>query len=62
VHGTADDVVPLSVAESFVAAARAAGEDVGLEVFDAGDHMGHIEPPDPMWGATADWLEPWRTS
>jgi dipeptidyl aminopeptidase/acylaminoacyl peptidase len=59
VHGALDDTVPVSVAERFALFAEAAGDEVALDVFPEGDHMGHIDPADPMWEAAARWLEPW---
>ncbi len=43
VHGSRDDVVPLNQSDTYVAAARAAGQDVAVTVVDA-DHMEVIEP------------------
>ena len=62
VHGDADDTVPLPVAEAFREAALAAGDEVELVVVAGGDHMGHLDPADPLWRAAVDWLEPWRTA
>ena len=61
VHGALDDVVPAAVSERFAERARLAGDTCELRVFDGEDHMGHIDPDNPMWHAAADWLEPWRT-
>jgi dipeptidyl aminopeptidase/acylaminoacyl peptidase len=60
VHGGLDDVVPPEMSERFAERARLAGDDCELRVFDDQDHMGHIDPDNPMWQAAADWLESWR--
>jgi dipeptidyl aminopeptidase/acylaminoacyl peptidase len=62
VHGARDDTVPPSVSERFTEKARLAGDRCELELFEDGDHMGHIDPEDPMWRAAVDWLEPWQTA
>jgi acetyl esterase/lipase len=60
VHGGLDGVVPPEMSERFAERARLAGDDCELRVFDDQDHMGHIDPGNPMWQAAADWLERWR--
>jgi dipeptidyl aminopeptidase/acylaminoacyl peptidase len=57
VHGTADDAVPFSFSERFVAAARAAGDNAELVALE-GD--GHFEPIDPLatsWPRVAQAIE-----
>lgn len=49
VHGDRDDVVPMNQTDSYVAAARAAGQDVAVFVVD-GDHMDVIDPGHPAFG------------
>ena len=48
VHGDLDDVVPMNQSETYVTAARAAGQDSSLTVID-GDHMAVIEPKHPAF-------------
>ncbi len=61
VHGGRDGVVPPEISESFAERARLAGDDVDLVVHDDEEHMGHIEPENPLWRSAFDWLERWRT-
>jgi acetyl esterase/lipase len=61
VHGGADGVVPVSMSRRFAEKARLAGDDCELLVFEDEEHMGHIDPDNPMWQAAAEWLERWRT-
>jgi dipeptidyl aminopeptidase/acylaminoacyl peptidase len=61
VHGARDEVVPPSVSERFAETARLAGDDCELLVFEHEEHMGHVDPENPMWHAAADWMERWRT-
>jgi acetyl esterase/lipase len=56
VHGGLDDVVPASMSEEFAEAARLQGDECDLRIFPGEDHMGHIEPGNPMWKAAAEWL------
>ena len=55
VHGQADDVVPVSQSERFVAAARVAGDDAELAIVD-GDHFVVIDPSSDAWRAVLNWL------
>lgn len=48
VHARADDRVPFAVSETYVAAARAAGDDATL-VDVPGDHMTLVDPTHPSW-------------
>ena len=50
-HGALDDVVPLEISERFAAASGAT-----LHVQPDGEHFGHIDPADPLWGAVTEWL------
>ncbi len=56
VHGRADDVVPVSQSENFVAAARAAGDDAELALVE-GDHFVVIDPSSDAWRAVLNWLD-----
>jgi dipeptidyl aminopeptidase/acylaminoacyl peptidase len=56
VHGQADDVVPVSQSERFVAAAGAAGDDAELALVD-GDHFVVIDPSSDAWRAVLNWLD-----
>lgn len=49
VTGTADVNVPPDQTTSFAAAARAAGDDVTLEVVDGEDHFAHLDPASRCW-------------
>jgi len=56
VHGGRDAVVPPRISREFVAAARAAGDDVVLHEEPGEEHMGHLEPGNPLWTAVRAWL------
>ena len=51
VHGTADDDVPVSQSQRFVAAARRAGHDSRLLVLPGTDHYSLIDVTSPAWAA-----------
>jgi acetyl esterase/lipase len=51
VHGTADEDVPLSQSQRFVAAARRAGDDSRLLVLPGTDHYSLIDVMSPAWAA-----------
>ena len=51
VHGTADDDVPLSQSQRFVAAAQRAGDDSRLLVLPGTDHYALIDVTSPAWAA-----------
>lgn len=55
VHGTADTIVPIRQSETFVAAARALGEDSALERFE-GDHFEPITVGSPAWARCTEAL------
>ena len=55
VHGTADDVVPISQSRSYVAAARAAGATADL-VEVAGDHFTVVDPGSDAWARQLEIL------
>lgn len=62
VHGTADGIVPVEVARSYAAAARAAGDDVVLHELPGVEHFALIDPLAPAWphvlAAVAEALAP----
>ncbi|WP_034808999.1 alpha/beta hydrolase family protein [Intrasporangium oryzae] len=49
VNASEDDVVPASVADAYVARARAAGGDVSVEVVPAAGHFSLIDPEQPAF-------------
>lgn len=49
VHGDADDVVPISISQSYYSAAREAGDDVRLEVLPDTGHFELIDPQSQAW-------------
>jgi acetyl esterase/lipase len=55
VHGSDDDVVPVSQSERYAQAAAAAGDPVELRVV-PGDHMTLIDPASDAWGTVRGWL------
>ncbi len=57
VHGDRDDAVPIELARSYAAAARAAGDDVTLVERPGEGHFEHLDPSSRAWGAVTDWLE-----
>jgi acetyl esterase/lipase len=56
VHGDADDIVPLSLAEGYLSAALAAGDEAELAVYPGG-HFEHLDPASEAWAIAAGWLE-----
>lgn len=60
VHGRQDDVVPIDQAETYVAAAREAGQDASVTAVD-GDHSVVIDPGHPAFDALLQALEEIRT-
>ncbi|MGC9667147.1 alpha/beta hydrolase family protein [Planosporangium sp. 12N6] len=56
VHGTADDRVPVEVGRSYVAAARAAGDDVTLVELPETEHFAVIDPRSAAWSSVLDAL------
>lgn len=55
-HGARDGVVPVAMSERFAAAARAAGDHVDVAIEAEEEHMGHIDPANPMWKSVLAWL------
>lgn len=54
VHGTSDDVVPMDQSESYVGAARKAGDHPKLIRIDGADHFALINPDKPAGRASLD--------
>ena len=44
IHGTADTAVPIAMSREYVAAARAAGDEVTFDEVAAGEHGDHLDP------------------
>jgi acetyl esterase/lipase len=56
VHGDADDNVPIELSEAYVAAARAAGDEVTYQELRGVDHFDVIDPSSGAWRGVVDWL------
>ena len=56
VHGGADDIVPISQSEAYVAAATGAGATAEL-VRVEGDHFAVVDPDSPAWARTLQILD-----
>ncbi|WP_299038080.1 S9 family peptidase [uncultured Pseudokineococcus sp.] len=54
VTGDQDDVVPPDQAERYDAAARAAGDDVRVELVPGEDHSAHLDPRSRCWAVARD--------
>ena len=52
IHGTVDDIVPISQSREYVDAAVAAGADASLTEVDGGDHFVLIDPASEAWATT----------
>ncbi|UTI65238.1 alpha/beta hydrolase [Paraconexibacter antarcticus] len=57
VQGELDDLVPPRMVAAFADAARAAGDDVTLELRPHDGHFDHLDPLRGAWATTADWLQ-----
>ncbi len=57
VTGGDDDLVPVSQSRGFAAAARAAGDDVRLEVVAGEGHFAQLDPESGSWRSLRSWLE-----
>lgn len=57
VHGSADDVLPVSATRRYAAAARAAGDDVIVDVVDGAGHRTVIDPASRAWAVAAGHIE-----
>ena len=53
VHGTSDDRVPVSQAETYASTFP----ETRLELIEGADHFGFLDPADPLWTPVADALE-----
>ena len=56
-HGDRDELLPLAVTERYVAAARATGDNVDLDVIRNGGHMDFIDPDSAAFAALSHWLD-----
>jgi len=56
VHGDLDDHVPVLMGQAYADAARAAGDDVTIQLHQGADHFGVIDPATPEWAGVVDWL------
>jgi acetyl esterase/lipase len=56
VHGTDDDVVPVTQSTVYADRARHAGDDVAEEILDGIDHFAVIDPGSEAWTPVAAWL------
>lgn len=57
VHGTADDRVPVAVGRSYVAAARAAGDDPAFIELPGVEHFAVIDPLSAVWSSVLGALD-----
>jgi fermentation-respiration switch protein FrsA (DUF1100 family) len=57
VQGELDELVPPRMVTAFAEAARAAGDDVTLELRPHDGHFDHLDPLTGAWATTADWLQ-----
>jgi acetyl esterase/lipase len=55
-HGDRDSTVSIAIAESYDAAAAAAGDSCELLVLPGAGHFEHIDPSTPEWQLGRDWL------
>jgi acetyl esterase/lipase len=56
VHGADDATIPVERTREYAAAARAAGDEVGLVEPHPGGHRSHVDPRSAAWRAAVDWL------
>jgi acetyl esterase/lipase len=57
VHGDADHIVPLTLSQAYVAAARAVHEHVTLDVLPGVGHFEHIDPTSVAWAPVVPFLD-----
>lgn len=57
IHGTADDSVPLQVSQAYMAAAKAANDEVRFIKLDGVDHFDLIDPRSVAWATTIKALQ-----
>ncbi|MBA2568371.1 MAG: alpha/beta fold hydrolase [Actinobacteria bacterium] len=55
-HGDRDETASIRLAESYVAAARRAGDPCELRVLPDTGHMEHLDPSTPAWATAREWL------
>ena len=60
VHGSADDAVPVTISRDYVAAAKAAGDEVHYHEFADVGHMELIDPGHAAWATAAEAMEALR--
>jgi acetyl esterase/lipase len=58
VHGEADENVPVTLAQRYAEAARAAGDRVEVVLRSRDGHFEHLDPDSAAWAAVVQWLEP----
>ncbi len=56
VSGTQDAAVPADQSQTFALTARAAGDQVRLELVEGEDHLAHLDPGSRCWALVLDWL------
>ena len=57
VHGDRDENVPVAMSRDYVAAARAAGDQVDYDERPGEGHFEHLDPRAGAWLVVANWLE-----
>ena len=57
VHGDRDENVPVAMSRDYVAAARAAGDEVDYDERPGEGHFEHLDPRAGAWLVVANWLE-----
>jgi pimeloyl-ACP methyl ester carboxylesterase len=57
VTGADDDQVPPAQSRAFASSARAAGDEVRLEVVAGEGHYGHLDPASRSWRVARSWLD-----
>lgn len=57
VQGELDELVPPAMVTDYAEAARAAGDDVTLELRPHDAHFDHLDPLTGAWAAVTDWLD-----
>jgi fermentation-respiration switch protein FrsA (DUF1100 family) len=56
VHGASDETVPVIRSREYLAAARAAGDEVELVEPVPGGHRVHPDPRSEAWRVAAEWV------
>lgn len=57
VHGGRDEVVPVSIAHRYAERARAAGDEVEVEVDERAGHFEHLDSRSRAWAAVRTWID-----